>query len=106
MKVHYQDDPQSELHLPDERRRFTLAPSMPGCSCGHQAALERGFVAREEGGGFQQSFRVCCSLQASGGLSAADDGWLYQGVHTEATPWLSSPKEAVQHWRVVAALTK
>jgi hypothetical protein len=95
MKIHYQADPQSELHLPDEARSFTLAPSIPGCACGHQAALERRIVDPEIKLG--ASFRVICSVVSTGMLTERDRSLYSYWVHTEPTPWLSSSKEAVQH---------
>lgn len=88
-------DPQIELNLPDEERRFELAIWNFRCVCGHAAILER------NSGQFRVSYAALLNL-TPGNWGHHD----FKQEHSEPTPWLASSQQAIQHWKLVAVLSR
>ena len=69
------------------------------CACRSRPSLEQRFNF----GMVTNEYRVICAL-ASGKL--VGEPFRLTDQHTEPTPWLSSASDAIQHWKLVAALTR
>jgi hypothetical protein len=82
-----------EFNITDEDRVLAVLHSFRHClNCGAKPSLER-----KDG-----QFRICCYR------FAADDVLQVGGPknNCKQTPWLPTSKDAVQYWRVIAALEK
>lgn len=96
------EEPQLEMLLPDEERDFILNYCWKSaCCCGHNVAIKRR-TNRVTG---KQEFQVVCALTTPAiqyHLSLAE----HRLRHYDPTPWMASSKLALQHWLVVAALSR
>jgi hypothetical protein len=93
--MNHQPDPQIELHLPDEEREFQIFLFKFRCLCQFTPCLRR-----KNG-----RFRVECGRPKEDKTIFGDVFWT-EHTHTEPTPWLPSSHQAIQHWKLVVALSK
>lgn len=86
-------EPQMEIHLPDEPRSFPLMNEKLRCRCGNMAKLVRRVKKT------QLQFRVeCCAW--------SERAYDLPCNLSDPTPWIPSSQQAIQHWKLVAALSK
>lgn len=94
-------EPQMELAMPDEERALTIL-KYPSCSCGYNAAVVRKL---DESTG-RPKYRVECSTTALNQRLVDIYGNPTCMTHEDPTPWLKSSADAVQHWKLVRALSR
>ena len=88
-------EPQLEIHLPDEERDFETCLFKFRCACGYTPSIHR-----KDG-----KFRVKCGRHKDDKLIFGDVFWT-EHKHTDPTPWLPSSQQAIQHWKLVCALSR
>lgn len=93
--MNQESEPQMEIHLPDEERDFEIALFKFRCACGHTPSIHR-----KHG-----KFRLECGRPKNDRYRYGSIFWK-EHTHTDPTPWLPSSQEAIQHWKLVAVLTR
>ena len=89
-------EPQLEIHLPDEERARPLELYFARCPCGSFPSM------------FQRQRRDAKGLEYQVRCGAIDPWARAEGSrrHYDPTPWFPSSHQAIQHWKLVAALSR
>lgn len=90
---------QKEFWLKGEDKVHSIAEGLFSkyrCACGGAAAVhQKGDL-----------FRVECRTLALGHALVNLEGKFVGTNHTDSTPWLPSSPDAIQHWKLVATLSR
>lgn len=95
------DNPQMEIHLPDELRHYMLEMEHLRCVCGCCP-----YLMRRKVGADRWQFRVKCSNEWDEMYRGGHSGIIVKNHCTaiEPTPWLNNSQDAIAHWRLAKTL--